>query len=71
MNKVRCTVIPVDLRDFFVRTLAALIRQGGPSMVDSSMCAYRGQQGRACAIGVWLPDEKYKRSLEGPVCSAD
>lgn len=64
VTPVRCTVQPADARDFAIRTLAALIRQGGPSR-HADGCRYRGKDGRACAAGMWLPDDVYNPVMEG------
>jgi len=34
---------------------------------DGNYCNYRGQQGRMCAIGPMIPDEKYSPEMEGLV----
>lgn len=34
---------------------------------DDNYCNYRGQQGRMCAIGPMIPDEKYSPEMEGLV----
>ena len=56
--------------DFVVR---ALRKQGGPSLMpDLKGCAYRGKDGRKCAVGQILPDEDYVEDLEGlPVRSLE
>lgn len=42
-------------------------RDGGfPSMSDhANGCAYRGDNGRKCAIGLLIPDNIYDKSIEG------
>lgn len=35
-----------------------------------ALCAYRGSQGRKCAIGVLISDEDYKPEMEGMRVSA-
>lgn len=64
---IRCTIAPTDARDFMVRTIAALLRQGGPSYRPDipSDCMYRGLQGRACAAGMWITDGDYAKNMEG------
>jgi hypothetical protein len=48
--------------------LEKLIEQGGCSITDlgngDSICMYRGNNGRKCAVGHCIPDEKYRPSLE-------
>lgn len=57
--------IPIpSLQEFLNVTAQKVIEQGEPSfrnvgMVDEK-CAYRGDGGRKCAIGHWIPDELYK-----------
>lgn len=34
-------------------------------------CRYRMNNGNKCAIGRWIPDEKYKLSLEGTSCNSE
>ena len=42
-----------------------LLRQNAKSMcVTGTECMYRGFNGRKCAAGFLIPDEKYERSLE-------
>jgi hypothetical protein len=42
-------------------------RNNGNKSVNSvnNNCAYRGENGNACAIGCFLPDDLYSRSMEG------
>lgn len=32
-----------------------------------SICAYRGEEGRKCAVGALIADEHYQKSLEGSI----
>lgn len=64
---VRCTEQPADRRDFCIRTLAALIRQGKGALFGTR-CQYR-HAGRACAVGVWIPDDSYSTDIEGELTS--
>lgn len=61
---IRLSSTPADAEEFIIRTLAALIRQGQPS-INEDGCAYRGEEGRACAAGLWLSDKAYDERLEG------
>ena len=65
VNTIRCTIMPRDERDFLVRTLAGLLRQGRPSSNPNCACRYRGSSGAACAVGLWIPDENYRAAIEG------
>lgn len=43
-----------------------LIEQGQRSLSkDEHICAYRGDEGLMCAVGVLIPDELYKSEMEG------
>ncbi len=44
-----------------------LIAQGGCSHAEGrpDSCLYRAPNGRKCALGLYIPDEEYKTSLEG------
>jgi hypothetical protein len=39
-------------------------------MMGGSICSLRGELGRKCAIGIFIPDKDYRRSLEGDLESA-
>ena len=43
-----------------------LLKQGGPSMLKGSnvTCAYRGDNGRKCAAGILIPDDRYHPNME-------
>lgn len=43
-----------------------LIKQGVKAKVDGA-CAYRGDHGTMCAVGVLIPDKYYSDSIEGHV----
>jgi hypothetical protein len=49
----------------FNRTVAHLAAQGRPSFNPTGQRQYRGPGGLKCAVGIWIPDEKYRRGLEG------
>lgn len=60
----------ITAQEIFDRTVRHLIQQDGPSVAQPEgyrgvLCAYRGDNGRACAVGYWIPDEKYTLALEG------
>lgn len=63
-----------DFQEIFDGVCAQLAKQGGPSMAfiktkydldGSTACAYRGANGRMCALGVLIPDEEYNPKHEG------
>lgn len=40
----------------------------GVSMIHGGgMCAYRGENGTKCAVGMFIPDSEYKTEFEGTV----
>ncbi len=56
----------MTLRETFDKVKAHLLAQNCRSrMPDDSMCAYRGVNGTACAVGCLIPDEKYSPMIEG------
>ena len=46
-----------------------LMKQGRFSSDSDGRCLYRGPEGTKCAIGSMIPDELYKKGLEGNVIS--
>lgn len=59
----------IDLRlatrqEVFEFVTKFLIAQGKPSRASDGKCAYRGVEGRMCAVGCLLPDEDYHKSME-------
>ncbi len=57
----------MTLQEIFDKTTNAIIAQGGPSLTRKVErgCAYRGVNGRKCAIGHLIPDELYDKDIEG------
>jgi hypothetical protein len=51
-------------REVFDKVKKHLLTQRAKSEGDFG-CLYRGPHGRKCAVGCLIPDEMYKRSLEG------
>lgn len=56
-------------QELFTESVTKIIAQGGPSTAeldaDDVVCAYRGVNGRACAVGVILTDDEYQSGMEG------
>lgn len=53
-----------------VRTVRTfLLEQGGPATtldrIGEALCAYRGDNGRKCAVGCLIPDSEYDPYIEG------
>lgn len=42
-----------------------ITEQGGKSLMNDYMCAYRAPDGKRCAIGCLIPDHLYDRGIEG------
>lgn len=53
-------------QEIFDTVARHLLTQGARSMVPDGprMCAYRGAEGRKCAVGVLIKDEFYRPALE-------
>jgi len=52
-------------QEWFDTSVRGLRAQGGPSVCEvSGFCVYRGPEGRKCAIGFLIPDEKYDILME-------
>lgn len=58
--------MPLKRQEIFNTVYTGLRAQGfEPSIVMDDACAYRGQEGRKCAIGFLIPDDRYSEDLEG------
>jgi hypothetical protein len=58
----------MNKQSVFDSVIRRLIAQGGPSLSgppDSCLCAYRGDAGRKCAAGMFIPDDVYRPWMEG------
>lgn len=62
---------PTDTADLTLRSIGALLVQGGPSVVVverpggvGPACRYRGDGGRACAVGMWIADARYTAGMD-------
>ena len=49
----------------FDRVVSHLRRQNARAMGAYGLCRYRAANGRRCAVGCLIPDDKYSPSLEG------
>lgn len=56
---------PVAAQEVFDVAVEGVILQGGPSTNTVGWCLYRGDGGRACAVGQLIPDDLYAPELEG------
>lgn len=52
-------------QEIFDAAYKGLASQGFVRSLAEVGCAYRGAEGRRCAIGFLIPDEKYSPELEG------
>ncbi len=52
-------------QEAFETMVRHLRRQGQRSENANGTCLYRGPDGLRCAVGCLIPDDQYKRSLEG------
>lgn len=53
----------------YYRLLEAKCAEGKlPAINEHGSCKYRTEDGRACAVGLLIPDEKYDPSFEGAAC---
>ena len=56
-------------QEIFDKVLAHL-RQQRVASETASGCAYRGEQGRTCAVGCLIPDAEYTPEMEGTAIGA-
>lgn len=58
--------MPIDKQTIFNNAFLGVLKQGVPSVsIKLGMCAYRGDEGRKCAIGHSIADEEYTEEMEG------
>lgn len=55
-------------QEVFDLILEGVRKQGGLS-VNGTMCAYRSNEGKRCAIGLLIPDDRYVPDMEGSTYS--
>ena len=55
----------MTLQEIFNRVSQHLLAQGEQSTRRGGGCAYRGDNGKACAVGCLIKDEAYKPVIEG------
>lgn len=58
--------MPLTKQEIFDKAYKGVIEQGGPSILPGVdvKCRYRDRQGRKCALGHCIPDEKYMPEFE-------
>lgn len=53
-------------QELYNQVIRNIINQGGPSIDDEGeFCVYRNENGRMCAAGPFIPNEKYTPKMEG------
>ena len=55
----------MTVQEAFETMVRHLRKQGKRSENANGTCLYRGPDGLRCAVGCLIPDDQYKRSLEG------
>ena len=55
---------PVEAQELFDFVVAAIVKQGRPSVGDNDRCLYRGPDGLKCAYGHVHPDSMYSENME-------
>jgi len=60
----------MNTQEVFDKVVSHLRMQGAKSMacgpnIDELVCAYRGNNGRKCAVGCLIPDKEYDPRIEG------
>lgn len=61
-------------QELFNIVSAHLLKQNSKSTTRvewDDHCVYRGDDGKKCAIGCLIPDDKYSTDMEGQNCHAD
>jgi hypothetical protein len=54
----------MNAQEIFTKSVQGVIAQGGPSRKNPGLCAYRGTNNRACAVGQVLTDDEYDPSMD-------
>lgn len=54
----------MTLQEIFDKAARHLLTQKERSMIGPTLCAYRGPDGKKCAVGIFIPDEKYDPGME-------
>lgn len=55
----------LPLQEIYDKTIEYLLSMPGPSVGTTGSCRYRGLNDQKCAVGFWIPDEKYNFIMEG------
>jgi len=57
--------MPLSQQEIFNKVMTHLFAQGEPAKNEHDECAYRGLDGKQCAVGCLIPDELYDKKMEG------
>lgn len=60
----RKTIAKLQQQEIFDKVARHLLTQMEKSMLGT-VCAYRGPRGLMCAIGPFIPDDRYSQDMEG------
>jgi len=60
----------MDNQEVYDKVKAHLFSQNRKSLDANGKCAYRGENGAMCAVGVLIPDAMYLPSMEGAACTS-
>ena len=55
----------MNTQELFDKVVSHLLEQGQPALSRTYRCAYRGTEGRQCAVGCLITDNNYAPFLEG------
>lgn len=55
---------PIEAQELYDFVVAAIVKQGRPSVGDNDRCLYRGPEGLKCAYGHVHPDSMYSENME-------
>ncbi len=55
---------PIEAQELYDFVVAAIVKQGRPSVGDNDRCLYRGPDGLKCAYGHVHPDSMYSENME-------
>ena len=55
---------PIEAQELYDFVVAAIVKQGRPSVGDNDRCLYRGPDGLKCAYGHVHPDSMYSEKME-------
>lgn len=58
----------MTLQEIFTKAETHLMTQMAKSKDDGGNCAYRGKDGKMCAVAPFIADEDYREDMEGQVC---